>query len=196
MSDALAGLGVELRLLDLDGDPEDLGDWRPVGELVSLKLPTLHRNTTEVTNMRESARIDLVSPTLRIGPLTGVLNVTNGDGGITATAVELLANIASAGGPPISQGGFGGGFSLGRPADGGPEFGGGPTFHHETAAVAAASRPRDWMVLLPPDALPRWTFRAGVSRFELAEVGVDSPLEVEFALTLSGGIEVVEEDET
>jgi hypothetical protein len=39
-----------------------------------------------------------------------------------------------------------------------------------------------------PDALTSWTFPGRVQLFDVAEVGVDSPLQVAFALTIDGAI--------
>lgn len=55
---------------------------------------------------------------------------------------------------------------------------------------------RNWRIELPPTGFPQWTMPARVQLFDPPEVTVDAALQIAFALTVDGDIDVVEEEET
>lgn len=55
------------------------------------------------------------------------------------------------------------------------------------------NKKRNWRITMPPDGFPHWTMPAKVQLFDPQEVGVDSPMQVAFALTITGAITMVNE---
>jgi hypothetical protein len=79
VSEAFDGTGILLEwLADDSGLPPDT--WVPVGELLSLKPPALSRNEYVDTRMKEKAEHMSLGATLRIGQITGTINLILGAG--------------------------------------------------------------------------------------------------------------------
>lgn len=55
-----------------------------------------------------------------------------------------------------------------------------------------ANKLRNWRIEFPPNSFPRFTFPGRVQLFDIPEVGVDTPLQTAFALTVAGAITIVE----
>jgi hypothetical protein len=50
---------------------------------------------------------------------------------------------------------------------------------------------RNWQIQMPPNGYPQWTFPARVQLFDPDDVKTDSALGIKFALTIDGGITMV-----
>lgn len=69
-----------------------------------------------------------------------------------------------------------------------------PTHSSDTGGILAdilGNVKRNWRIKMPPDGLPYWTMPARVQLFDPQEAGVDAALQVGFALTVDGEIQMV-----